>query len=128
MNQSIKIKERKLKSNFEVFISALVCIMMYSTVLFSACNSAPAIPFSVKIDSVPVVYKDSANGPFLFTGLYQTTRTFIPVGDSNTTKGRWDVDTNWAMKIQVDTLKATNAVHTYRYQAVNKKYVQILKK
>lgn len=86
----------------------------------------PSVKFTPKLDSIQVVYKDSVQGPFLFTGLYQITKTFVPVGDSNTTTGRWNIDTAWAMKIQSDTLTAKNSIHTYRYQPVNKKYVQII--
>lgn len=86
----------------------------------------PSVKFTPKLDSVQVVYRDSAQGPFIFTGLYRTTKTFDPVGDSNTTTGRWNIDTVWAIKIQSDTLTAKNATHIYRYQLVNKKYVQII--
>ena len=92
--------------------------------LFS-CGHA-AVKFIPKMDSVQVVYKDSVQGPFIFTGLYQITKTFVPVGDSNTTTGRWNMDTVWAMKIQSDTFTSKTATHTYKYQQVNKKYVQII--
>jgi hypothetical protein len=86
----------------------------------------PAVKFTPKLDSVQVVYKDSVQGPFLFTGLYQVTKTFVPVGDSNTTTGRWVVDSVWAVKIQNDTFTTPGKPHTFRYQPVNKKYVQII--
>lgn len=94
--------------------------------LFALSCGHPSIKFTPKLDSCQVVYRDSLQGPFLFTGLYQTTKTFLPVGDSSTTTGRWNVDTAWAIKIQSDTLTSKNAVHTYKYQQVNKKYVQII--
>lgn len=94
--------------------------------LFTLSCSHSSVKFTPKLDSVQVVYKDSVQGPFLFTGLYQVTKTFVPVGDSNTTTGKWVVDSAWAVKIQNDTFTSPHAVHSYRYQQVNKKYVQII--
>jgi hypothetical protein len=98
---------------------------LFIAIGFFSCGH-PAAKFISKLDSVQVVYKDSVQGPFLFTGLYQVTKTFVPVGDSNTTTGRWSIDTVWGMKIQIDTFTSPHAVHAYRYQPVNKKYVQII--
>lgn len=92
---------------------------------FLGCRPAAA-PFVSKLDSVQVVYRDSVQGPFIFTGLYKTTKTFVPVGDSNTTTGKWNLDTVWAVKIQVDTLTGKNALHLYHYQPVSKSHLQIL--
>lgn len=98
-------------------IVLIVCIQ-------SSC-SHPAVKFIPKLDSVQVVYKDSLQGPFIFTALYQTTRTFLPL-DSQSTTGHWLLDTIYALKIQTDTNKLPNAVHTYKYQQVNKRYIQII--
>ena len=100
-----------------------ICSLLAIVALVSCGH--PSVKFIPKLDSVQVVYKDSVQGPFLFTGIYQTTRTFLPV-DSSSTVGFWHTDTLWAMKIQTDTLKVPNAIHSYRYQQVNKKYVQII--
>lgn len=100
-----------------------------------SCNSKKEIKFVPKLDSVQVVYKDSVQGPFLFVGLFRSTSTFVPTSKdtivylSDTSKkfdGKYIIDTVWALKIQMDTMKDPKAVHTYKYQPVNKKYIQII--
>lgn len=91
--------------------------------LFSCHSSVPK--FTSKTDSTQVVYRDREQGPFLFVGLYQTSRTFVPT-DSGSTSGRYVIDTSWVMKQQTDTFTSKTAQHKYSYTPVLKQNVQII--
>jgi len=107
----------------KIGIIASVVLFLVSCSDVSKKKSEKFIP---KIDSVKVVYADSMNGPYIFWGIYSTSSVFQRV-DSTSNKGEDRLDTIWNLKIQIpDTFSSPNAVHAYRYQYVDKRYVQII--
>lgn len=107
------------------YFAALPLLILTIGFLFLfSCHSTPP-KFTPKVDSVQVVYKDSVRGPYLFVGVYQITRTFVPT-EEGSTSGKYLIDTAWYIKQQADTFTSPKATHTYNYSGVQKKYVQIV--